>query len=170
MVTLPYSTTGGGSEKAATDLAALVDAPEAIVIASGSSNPSAIVSSLRTKGLIGKGASLIGTNRWLEHPLNDPLLEGAYIAALDQTETGPIATRFKSTFNYEPDVNVAYAYDMVALTAGIASALGPEGLKREVLESPSGFSGAPPACSGSGPTARASARCRFFRSGRALSR
>ena len=30
---------------------------------------------------------------------------------------------------------------MVALTAGIASALGPQGLKREVLESPTGFRG-----------------------------
>ena len=91
VVTLPYSTIGGGSEKAVADLAALVDAPEAIIVASGSSNPSAIVSSLRTKGLVKKGVSLIGTNRWLEHSLNDPMLEGAYIAALDQTETGPIA-------------------------------------------------------------------------------
>jgi ABC-type branched-subunit amino acid transport system substrate-binding protein len=141
VVTLPFSTIGGGSEKAVADLAALVDAPEAIIVASGSSNPSAIVSSLRAKGLVKKGVSLIGTNRWLEHSLNDPMLEGAYIAALDQTETGPIASRFKSTFNYEPDVDVAYAYDMVALTAGIASALGPQGLKREVLESPTGFRG-----------------------------
>ena len=141
VVTIPYTTTGGGSEKAVANLAALVDAPQAIIVASGNSTPSAIVSPLRTKGFIGKGVSLIGTNRWLERPVNDPLLEGAYIAALDLAETGPIAVRFKSTFNYDADVNVAYAYDMVALTAGIASALGPEGLNKEVLESSTGFRG-----------------------------
>ncbi len=141
IVAIPYTTAGGGSEEAVAKMAALVDAPQAIIVASGNGAPSAIVSPLRTKGFIGKGVSLIGTNRWLERPVDDPLLDGAYIAALDSAETGPIAVRFKTTFTYDADVNVAYAYDMVALTAGIASALGPKGLNREVLESPTGFRG-----------------------------
>jgi hypothetical protein len=140
-VTMPYTTEGGGAEKAVSDMAALVERPDAVVVASGSGNPSAIVSPLKTKGILGKGAALVGTSRWLAHPLNDPLLEGAYVAALDIAETGPIATRFKATFNYDADVNVAYAYDMVALTAGIASAVGPRGLTRQVLENPTGFRG-----------------------------
>jgi len=140
-VTMPYTTVGGGAEKAVADMAALVERPDAVVIASGGGNPSAIVSPLKSKGLLGKGVALIGTSRWLAQPLDDPLLDGAYIAALDAAETGPIATRFKSTFNYDADVNVAYAYDMVALTAGIASAAGPKGLTRQVLENPTGFRG-----------------------------
>lgn len=140
-VTMPYTTEGGGAEKAVSDMAALVERPDAVVVASGSGNPSAIVSPLKTKGILGKGAALVGTSRWLAHPLNDPLLEGAYVAALDIAETGPIATRFKATFNYDADVNVAYAYDMVALAAGIASAVGPRGLTRQVLENPTGFRG-----------------------------
>lgn len=140
-VTMPYTTAAGGAEKAVSDMAALVDKPEAIIVASGNGSPSSIVSPLKTRGFLGKGVALIGTSRWLAHPLNDPLLDGAYIAALDHAETGPIATRFKATFNYEADVNVAYAYDMVALTAGIASAVGPKGLTREVLENPTGFRG-----------------------------
>jgi len=141
VMTLPYRTAGGGAEKAVSDMGALIESPEAVIVASGSTNPSAIISPLRTKGLLGKGAALIGTSRWLAHPLNDPLLEGAYIAALDDSETGPIAARFKATFNYDADVNVAYAYDMVALTAGIASAAGPKGLTRKVLENKTGFRG-----------------------------
>jgi ABC-type branched-subunit amino acid transport system substrate-binding protein len=141
VMTLPYRTAGGGAEKAVSDMAALIDKPEAVIVASGSTNPSAIISPLRTHGLLGKGAALIGTSRWLTRPLNDPLLEGAYIAALDDSETGPIASRFKATFNYDADVNVAYAYDMVALTAGIASAAGPKGLTRKVLENKTGFRG-----------------------------
>ena len=140
-VTIPYRTAAGGAEKAVADMAALVDRPEAIIVASGSRNPSAIVSPLKTKGFLGKGVALIGTSRWLAHPLSDPLFDGAYIAALDITETGPIAARFKATFNYDADVNVAYAYDMVALTAGIASAVGPKGMTRQVLENPTGFRG-----------------------------
>ncbi len=141
VVTLPYRTAGGGAEKAVTDMAALVDKPEAIIVASGATNPSALISPLRTNGLLGKNTALIGTNRWLAYPLNDPLLEGAYIAALDLAEIGPIAARFKATFNYDADVNVAYAYDMVALTAGVASALGPKGMTRKVLENRTGFRG-----------------------------
>ena len=140
-VAIPYRTAAGGAEKAVADMAALVDRPEAIIVASGSRNPSAIVSPLKTKGFLGKGVALIGTSRWLAHPLSDPLFDGAYIAALDITETGPIAARFKATFNYDADVNVAYAYDMVALTAGIASAVGPKGMTRQVLENPTGFRG-----------------------------
>ena len=140
-VTIPYRTAAGGAEKAVADMAALVDRPEAIIVASGGSNPSAIVSPLKTKDFLGKGVALIGTSRWLAYPLSDPLFDGAYIAALDITETGPIAARFKATFNYDADVNVAYAYDMVALTAGIASTVGPKGMTRQVLENPTGFRG-----------------------------
>jgi len=140
-VAMPYTTVAGGAEKAVADMAALVDKPEAIIVASGSRNPSAIVSPLKTNGFLGKGVALIGTSRWLAQPLNDPLLDGAYIAALDIAETAPIAARFKATFKYDADVNVAYAYDMVALTAGIASAVGPKGMTRQVLENPTGFRG-----------------------------
>lgn len=138
-VTLPYSPTDGGA-KAIADMGSLVEAPEAVIVASGDASPSPMLAALKSKGIPGKTTKLIGTDRWLEHPM-DPLFEGAYIATLDQGETGPIADRFKTTYNYQPDVNVAYAYDMVALTAGIASAVGPDGFSKQLLENPSGFRG-----------------------------
>lgn len=137
-VTLPYSASDGA--KVVSDMGSLVEAPDAVVVASGDGSPIAVLSALKAKGIPGKAVSLIGTNRWLEHPV-DPLYEGAYIATLDQSETGPIADRFKATYNYQPDVNVAYAYDMVALTAGIASSVGPNGFSKQVLENASGFRG-----------------------------
>ena len=138
-VTLPYSAADGGA-KAVADMGSLVDTPDAVIVASGDGSPSPILAALKSKGIPGKTISLVGTNRWLEHPM-EPLFEGAYIAALDPRETGPIADRFKTRFNYQPDVNVAYAYDMIALTAGIASAVGPDGFSKQVLENPSGFRG-----------------------------
>jgi DNA-binding LacI/PurR family transcriptional regulator len=138
-VTIPYSA-GDGGTKAVTDMGSLVDAPDAVIVASGDDSPSQILAALKSKGIPGKAIAVVGTNRWLEHPM-EPLFEGAYIATLDPSETGPIADRFKATYNYQADVNVAYAYDMVALTAGIASAVGPDGFSKQVLENPNGFRG-----------------------------
>ena len=138
-VTVPYSASDGGA-KAVDEMGSLVDAPDAVIVANGDGSPSPILAALRSKGIPGKAISVVGTNRWLEHPM-DPLFEGAYIATLDQRETGPIADRFRATYNYPADVNVAYAYDMVALTAGVASAVGPDGFSKQVLENPNGFRG-----------------------------
>lgn len=138
-VTLPYSPTDGGA-KVVSDMGSLVEAPDAVVVACGDGSPTAVLAALKAKGIPGKTVTLIGTDRWLERPM-DPLYEGAYIATLDQSETGPIADRFKATYNYQPDVNVAYAYDMVALSAGIASSAGPDGFNKQVLENTTGFRG-----------------------------
>ncbi|WP_347404053.1 penicillin-binding protein activator [Mesorhizobium sp. WSM4976] len=138
-VTLPYSPTDGGA-KVVSDMGSLVEAPDAVVVACGDGSPVAVLAALKSKGIPGKAVTLIGTDRWLERPV-DPLYEGAYIATLDQSETGPIADRFKATYNYQPDVNVAYAYDMVALSAGIASSAGPDGFNKQVLENTTGFRG-----------------------------
>ncbi|ESZ08053.1 ABC transporter substrate-binding protein [Mesorhizobium sp. L2C089B000] len=138
-VTIPYPA-GDGGTKVVNDMGSLVEAPDAIIIASGDDNPAQILAALKTKGIPGKAIAVVGTNRWLEHPM-EPLFEGSYIATLDPTETGPIADRFKTTYNYPADANVAYAYDMVALTAGIASSAGPDGFSKQVLENRSGFRG-----------------------------
>ncbi len=141
MVALPFGPATGGSEKAVAAMQSLVSEPQAVVIASGSANPAPLVAALRAKGMLGKNVTLIGSNRWLEHGIDDPTLQGAYIATLDSAEIGPIADRFRQTYSYEPDVNVAYGYDTVALAAGIASAMGPKGFTKEVIESPTGFRG-----------------------------
>lgn len=138
-VTLPYSATDGGA-KVVSDMGSLVEAPDAVVVACGDGSPIAVLAALKAKGIPGKAVTLIGTDRWLERPM-DPLYEGAYIATLDEGETGPIADRFKATYKYQPDVNVAYAYDMVALSAGIASSAGPDGFNKQVLENTTGFRG-----------------------------
>ncbi|WP_269933386.1 ABC transporter substrate-binding protein [Aminobacter sp. HY435] len=140
-MSLPFGPSTGGSDKAVGDMMALISDPQAIVIASGSANPAPLVSALKARGLLANNVTLIGSNRWLEHGIGDPALQGAYIATLDSAEIGPIAERFRKAYSYEPDVNVAYGYDTVALAAGIASALGPKGFTKKVLENPTGFRG-----------------------------
>ena len=73
-VTLPYSAADGA--KVVNDMGSLVDAPDAVVVASGDGSPTPVLAALKAKGIPGKAATLIGTHRWLERPM-DPLYEGA---------------------------------------------------------------------------------------------
>jgi hypothetical protein len=139
-LTLPFDPSAE-AEKAAADMTATVSAPEGIVIATGDASPLPLLQALKARGFSADKLAVIGTARWLDLPLADPLYQGAYVAGLDQSETGPIADRFKATYGYPADVNAAYAYDSVALTAGIAAALGSKGFTRPVIESRTGFRG-----------------------------
>ncbi|PLP58339.1 ABC transporter substrate-binding protein [Mesorhizobium loti] len=139
-LTMPFDP-AAEAEKAATDMLATVSAPEGVVIAIGDASPLPILRALKARGISADKISVIGTARWLEQPLADPLVQGVYVAALDKSEAGPIADRFKATYGYAPDVNAVYAYDSVALTAGIAGAMGPKGFTRQVIENKNGFRG-----------------------------
>ncbi len=137
--TLPY--TPSGIDKAISDMQALVEGPEAVVLASGGGDPELFASALRSTGYLGKETALVVTHRALEVNAAAPSLEGAYVATLGKPETDPFADRFGEKYSYAPDLTAAYAYDTVALSSGLVSALGPEGIKRQTLESKSGFRG-----------------------------
>lgn len=139
-LTMPFDP-ASEAEKAAADVLATVSAPEGVVIAIGEASPLPILRALKARGISADKVSIIGTARWLEQPLADPSFQGVYVAALDKSEAGPIADRFKATYGYAPDVNAIYAYDSVALTAGIAGAMGPKGFTRQVIENKNGFRG-----------------------------
>jgi ABC-type branched-subunit amino acid transport system substrate-binding protein len=138
-LTMPFDP-GTEIEKVA-EMTAVVTAPEGVVIATGDASPVPILQALGARGITANKVAIIGTDRWLERSLADPLYQGTYVAALDRNETGPISDRFKAAYGYAADIDVAYAYDSVALTAGIAGALGAKGFTREVLENRNGFRG-----------------------------
>lgn len=139
-LTMPFDPVAE-AEKAAADMLATVSTPEGVVIAIGDANPLPILRALKARGVSADKVAVIGTARWLEQPLADPLFQGSYVAALDKSEAGPIADRFKATYGYAPDINAIYAYDSVALTAGIAGAMGPKGFTPQILENRNGFRG-----------------------------
>lgn len=139
-LTMPFDPVSE-AEKAATDMLATVSAPEGVVIAIGDASPLPILRALKARGVSADKVSVIGTARWLDQPLADPLLQGVHVAALDKSEAGPIADRFKATYGYAPDLNAIYAYDSVALTAGIAGAMGPKGFTPQIIENRNGFRG-----------------------------
>lgn len=140
-VTLRFGPASASPLKIAADLASLIDAPDAIVVALDQANPRALVSALKDHGVIKGDTRIIGTHRWLDHPLGDPIFNGVMIASLDSAEIGPVKQRFRQAYNRDADLNAAYAYDLVALASGLVSALGPNGFTSDVLEAPSGFRG-----------------------------
>ena len=140
-VTLRYGPTTSPGLRVVDDLAALGLSLDAIVLAAGEGDPTPLAAALRAKGLLKGSARLVGTSQWMLHDLSDPALDGAMIAALDPFEQVPVAARFEAKYGRAYTVEAAYAYDTIALAAGIASALGPNGITGATLETPTGFRG-----------------------------
>ena len=116
----------------------VVDAPDAIVIAGGSSDPAAMVKAVRARNAKVK---IIANNTWAPSGELGPELEGVLIADVDRSELEPVATRFRSRFGHEFNALAAYSYDVIALSSGIARATGGDGFVRTIIEDRKGFRG-----------------------------
>jgi ABC-type branched-subunit amino acid transport system substrate-binding protein len=117
---------------------ALVDQPDAVVIAGGAFDPATIVKAVRAKG---PKARIVGNNSWIASGRIAPELNGVLIADVDQAEIGPVAQRFKARFGHDFSALAAYAYDVIALSSGIGRAIGRDGFVRAIIEDPKGFRG-----------------------------
>jgi ABC-type branched-subunit amino acid transport system substrate-binding protein len=140
-VTLRFDPMSASPLKVAADLSSLIDSPDAIVVAVDGANPQAFVSALKDHGLTKGHTRIVGTYRWLDHYLGDPIFNDILVASLDSNEIGPVKQRFQQAYHRDADLNAAYAYDLVALASALVSARGPDGFTSEVLEVPSGFRG-----------------------------
>jgi ABC-type branched-subunit amino acid transport system substrate-binding protein len=116
----------------------VVEAPDAIVIAGGYSDPAAIVRAVRSRNA---KAKIIANSSWVSAGQLDPELEGVLIADVDRSELEPVATRFRSRFGHEFNALAAYSYDVIALSSGIARATGGDGFVRTIIEDRKGFRG-----------------------------
>jgi ABC-type branched-subunit amino acid transport system substrate-binding protein len=117
---------------------AVVDQPDAVVIAGGAFDPATIVKAVRAKSA---KAKIVGNSSWISSGRIGPELNGVLIADVDQAELEPIAQRFKARFGHDFNSLAAYAYDVVALSSGIGRAMGRDGFVRAIIEDPKGFRG-----------------------------
>ena len=124
--------------KAVDTVFAVVEAPDAIVIAGGVSDRAATVKAIRARNAKVK---IIANNSWISSGELAPELEGVLIADVDRSELEPIATRFRSRFGHDFNPLAAYSYDVIALSSGIARATGREGFVRPIIEDRKGFRG-----------------------------
>lgn len=116
----------------------VVSAPDAVVVAGSSADPVAIVRAIRGHD---PKIRIVGNNSWASAGALDAALDGVLIAEIDRSELDPVAARFRSRFGHEFTPLAAYAYDVIALSTGIARAVGKEGFVRQIIEDRKGFRG-----------------------------
>jgi hypothetical protein len=71
--------------------------------------------------------------------LSNSSMDGVLIATPDTGSFGLIAERFQNSFGRPMPVSAAYAYDIVAIAAGLVRAKGENGISKANLETPAGF-------------------------------
>ncbi|GMB79901.1 hypothetical protein NN6n1_06830 [Shinella zoogloeoides] len=108
----------------------------------GADAPKVIAPILRQGGALPADVPFLGTATWPASSYAEPALEGAMLALIDQTRLKRISTRFQTAYGRPLSLDAAYAFDAVAVAAGVVRAKGEQGLNADALRSASGFAGA----------------------------
>jgi hypothetical protein len=109
--------------------------PQADAVLMFGPSPNAMLAPLREAGLR-NDAWVLGTLAWGP----GTYIEGGYFAAIDQNGFSHIAGRFHTAYGRKLSADAAYAFDAVAVAAGIVRAKG--AMSAPELKSEIGFSGA----------------------------
>lgn len=109
--------------------------PQAEAVLMLGAAPNTMLAPLREAGL-GDQAWILGTSAWAR----GGYIEGGYFAAIDQNGFNHIAGRFQTAYGRKLSSDAAYAFDAVAVAAGIVRAKG--AISAVELKSETGFSGA----------------------------
>lgn len=125
-------------EKAIDTVFQVVTAPDAIVVAGASPDPAALVKAVRSRN---PKVKIIGNSSWLSSAELGMEFDGVLIADIDRSEIEPVAQRFRARFGHDFGLTAAYAYDVIALSSGIARATGKEGFVQPIIEDQKGFRG-----------------------------
>lgn len=111
------------------------------VLVVSAADPEQAVAALRAGGLAAD-ALVLGTALWTRQHHVGATLAGALVPAPEQSGLREIEGRMRAAYGRPMSMEAAYAYDAVALAAGIVRAIGAEGLGANVLRQPVGFRGA----------------------------
>jgi hypothetical protein len=109
--------------------------PQAEAVLMLGAAPNTMLAPLREAGL-GDQAWILGTSSWTR----GGYVEGGYFAAIDQNGFNHIAGRFQTAYGRKLSADAAYAFDAVAVAAGIVRAKA--AISAAELKSETGFSGA----------------------------
>ncbi|MFZ2102922.1 MAG: ABC transporter substrate-binding protein, partial [Oricola sp.] len=88
------------------------------------------------------GPGIVGNMGWSSVLASRPELQGALVPALDKANQEIVAARYTKKYGTAPTINALYAFDFVAVAAGIVRSRGAAALTRETLTADAGFRGA----------------------------
>lgn len=111
------------------------------VLVLAEAGPDTAVSALKAKGLA-SDAQIIGTAQWSRQHHSSPALAGALVPAPEQSGLREIEGRMRAAYGRPMSMESAYAYDAVALAAGLVRAVGADAFNAAVMKQPIGFRGA----------------------------
>jgi len=112
------------------------------VLLIGADAPKVIAPILRQGGVLPADVPFLGAGTWPAESFAEPALEGSLLALVDQRALKRISTRFQAAYGRPLSLEAAYAFDAVAVAAGIVRAKGEAGLTNDALRAASGFAGA----------------------------
>lgn len=136
-----YDYNDASVEAAIETIAPSIPEAQAIFIPDGGSTPGAIVNTMRRRGVSIAGKKLLGTGQWASADLKNPALAGAWFADADQGSIATFKSKYSAKYGETPSSVAPLAYDAVALVSGIVKRFGADGLRKDVIESPTGYSG-----------------------------
>jgi hypothetical protein len=111
------------------------------VLVLAEAGPDTAVSALKAKGLA-SDAQILGTAQWSRQHHTSPALAGALVPAPEQSGLREIEGRMRAAYGRPMSMESAYAYDAVALAAGLVRAVGADAFNAAVMKQPIGFRGA----------------------------
>jgi ABC-type sugar transport system substrate-binding protein len=130
----------GQPSGAAAQILGSIPPADAVLIGEAADSAGAAAAALASKGYKGQ---ILGTGIWNDpKALGAPALNGAWIAAPDNTGFDAFAQRYKAKFGATPTRLATLAYDSVSLVAALARTQGDQRYSASILSSPSGFNGA----------------------------
>lgn len=112
------------------------------VLLIGADAPKVIAPILRQDGVLPEDVPFLGTSAWSAGSFAEPALEGAMLALVDQNSLKRISQRFQAAYGRPLSLDAAYAFDAVAVAAGIVHAKGDQALGGDAVRVASGFAGA----------------------------
>lgn len=113
---------------------------EALLLPEGSDKLVPILSALEANNITSRSVQFIGTGVWDDRDLLRQVnLDGAWLASSPPQLYEAFEQRFMATYGYKPPRIASLAYDVVALSATLATRQ--MGFGRNVIEDANGFSG-----------------------------
>ena len=108
----------------------------------GSGRAPAVVARAIASGGYGNNiTTLIGNSSWPPELFTDPVFDGVLIAMIDQRSLKELGDRYSAATGRPLSLEAAYAYDAVALAAGLVRSAGNDAVTRAALNSKAGFRG-----------------------------
>ena len=115
---------------------------DTVVIFGSGRAPAVVAQSIAAQGLGGTITALVGNSGWPQELYTVPVLDGALVPMPDQESLKHIAGRYQSAAGRPLSYDAAFAFDAVAIAAGLVRQRGPAALTTSALLTDAGFRGA----------------------------